>query len=98
MCISKNFFGTFSDVLHSYEGVSSCTNGAVCDAVFCVDWTIVRDILEGDSSFTYCSSLHPVCRVLPCTIRQAFSNFPVLSPRHILVTESFFTVSDLSFL
>lgn len=97
MCISKNFFGTFSDV-HSYEGVSSCMKGAVCDAVFYVDWTIVRDILEGDSPFTYCSSLHPVCRVLPCTIHQAFSNFSVLSPRRILVTESFFTVSDLSFL
>lgn len=71
---------------------------SVYDAVFYVNWTIVRDILEGNVLFTYCSSLHPVFGVLPSTIHQAFLNFPVPSPRDTLMMGSFFTVSHLSFL
>lgn len=41
MCSSKT--GAFSS-LHSYEGVSSCITRAVSDAVFYVNWTMVRDI------------------------------------------------------
>lgn len=109
MCSSETFLATFSDLLHSYEGVSSCTKEAVSDGSFLCNWRIVRGTLKGNSSFTYCSFLHPVCRVPCSTTDQTSSSFPVprprdspvlrveLKPEHPVV-EIFFTISDLSFL